>query len=253
MKLFGKNSVIERLRSNPTSILKVYIQEGVSDAGYFHKKASQKGIATVIVPRTKMIKISRGINNQGIMAEVDDFAYVSYGELLETALKKRQSIFFLDELNDPQNLGGILRTLACVGRFAVVLPSHHSVEVTPAVLRVACGGENYIPVARVNNLARAIEDAKKDGFTIAATVVKKGMALGDTELTFPLAVVMGSEEKGTRDIIRRHIDIELTIPMMMETLSLNVAQTAAMVSYEIERQKKTKENKSEHGSAELAG
>ena len=240
MKLFGKNPVIERLRSNPSSIKTLYIQEGVQDAGYFYAKAKQKGIAAVSVPRTKMLKISRGTNNQGIMAEVDDFAYSLYGDVLETALAKGHTLIFLDELNDPQNLGSIIRTLATLGKFAIVLPHRHCVEVTAAVLRVACGGENYVPIAQVTNLSRAIQDAKTEGFSIAGTTVKGGVSLAEAELAFPLGIVMGSEHKGLRDIILKLIDQEITIPMSVDTLSLNVAQAMGIIAYEITKQKKIK-------------
>ena len=148
MKLFGRNSIIERLRSNPSSIRKIYIQHGFKGTLLIHKKARQWGIPVFPIPPSKMMKIGRDRNTQGILADVDDVAYVPYDELLETALKKRRCLVFLDGLNDPQNLGAIIRSLACLGKFSIVLPTHDSVSVTESVLRVASGGENYVPIAR---------------------------------------------------------------------------------------------------------
>lgn len=239
MKLFGKNPVIERLRANPQSIRKIYIQQDFNEAGYIRSKARQNGIPVFVVPASKLSKMGRAQNTQGILVDVDEFAYVPYEELLAAALKKKRCLIFLDGLNDPQNLGAILRSLACLGKFSAVLPTHDSVEVTEAVLRVACGGDNYVPVAKVNNLGQAIARAKESGFWIAGTVLKDGQSLLETSLPHPLGVVVGSEQKGIRDVIRRQLDLALTIPMSQETLSLNAAHAAAILAYEITKQKKT--------------
>jgi len=174
MKLYGKNSAIERLRSNPKSIRKIYIQHGFKGTLLIHKKAKQWGIPILPVPQSKMMKIGRDKNAQGILVDVEDFAYVDYDELLETALKKKRCLVFLDGINDPQNLGAIIRTLACLGKFSVILPTHDSVSVTEAVLRVSSGGDNYVPVAKVSNLVNAIKKAKGEGMAIVGAVVKGG-------------------------------------------------------------------------------
>lgn len=237
MKLFGKNPVIERLRTYPSSIQKMYIQQGLKDAGLFYEKARQKMVPLIVVPKDRMLKMTRGVHAQGVMAEVEDFSYDSYEDLLETALKKDRCLIFLDELNDPQNLGAIIRTSACLGRFSVVLSTHHCVEITPAVLRVACGGENYVPVAKVPNLTQAIRKAKEQGFHMVGAVVKEGLSIYDISLSFPLGLVVGSEQKGIRDVIRKEIDTALRIPMTAGTLSLNVAQATSLICYEITRQR----------------
>lgn len=237
MKLFGRNAVIERLRSNPTSIRKIYIQHGFKGTLFIHKKAKQWGIPVLPIPQSKMMKIGRDKNAQGILVDVEDFLYVPYDELLEAALKKKRSLVFLDGLNDPQNLGAIIRSLACFGKFSVILPTHDSVSVTETVLRVASGGDNYVPVAKVSNLGNAIKRAKDSGFYIAGAVIKAGENLNEVTLPHPLGVVIGSEQKGIRDIIRKCLDIELTIPMAADTLSFNVAHAATVLCYEITKQK----------------
>lgn len=237
MKLYGKNPVLERLKTNPKSIRRILVQEDHADAGYVRKKANQWGISCAVVPRSKMLKIGRNINVQGILAEVDDFAYLPYDELLDNAVKQNRTIIFLDNLNDPQNLGAIIRSLACLGGFSIVLPTHDSVEVTEAVLRVASGAENHVPIAKVGNLNNAISNAKKSGFWVAGTVVTEGKDLMATPLLFPLCLVMGSEQKGVRDIIRKNLDLLLTIPMAAPRLSLNVAQATTIFCYEIKKQK----------------
>ena len=238
MKLYGKNPVIERLKSNPKSIRRIMIDENHVDLAYIRKKCSQWGISVSTVPHSKIQRMAQNLNTQGILADIDDFAYVQLDELLEHALDKKRTPVFLDNLNDPQNLGGIIRSCGALGVFDIVLPTSESVSVTESVLRVACGGENYLSVARVANLGHAIEKAKKMGFWIIGTAVQEARSLTEVSLQFPLGLVMGSEEKGVRDIIRKKLDLEVMIPMKNQRMSLNVAHATSMVCYEIIRQKK---------------
>ncbi len=238
MKLYGRNSVIERLRTNPKSIRQILIQEGHPELSYISKKARKWNIPFSIVPKTKILKLARNTNTQGVLLEVEDFPYILLTDLLELALKKRKTVVFLDNLNDPQNLGSIMRTLACLGQFAIVLPTHDSVEVTETVLRVASGGDNYVPVAKVANLSQAIRKAKEEGFFIAGGVVQGGQKLNETTFPWPLGLVIGSEHKGIRDVVLKVLDLQVSIPMEVELLSLNVAQAVTILAYEITRQKK---------------
>lgn len=240
MKLYGKNPVFERLRANPESVKHIYIQEGFEESGYVYKKAKLRGISVVVVPKSKIMKLTRNTNAQGIIADVDDFSYVEFNELLSHVLEKKQCVLFIDGLNDPQNLGAIIRTAGSLGGFAIVLSTHDCVGVTEAVLRVASGADNYVPVARVANLVNALRKAKEAGFTIAGTVVENGQSIEDTILPYPLGLVIGSERKGIREITRKQLDLELTIPMRIHTLSLNVAQATTIFCYEIKRQKNKK-------------
>lgn len=243
MRLFGKNSVVERLRANPASVKKIYVQHGFKGTLFIHKKARQRGIPVYPVAQSKMIKIGRDRNTQGVMADVDDVDYLPYDELLEAALNKKRCLVFLDALNDPQNLGAIIRSLACLGKFSIILPTHDSVSITEAVLRVASGGESYVSFAKVSNLNNAIRKAKKEGFQIAGAVVQGGQCLSDIELPYPLGIVIGSEQKGIRDMIQKTLDIKLTIPMACDTLSFNAAHAAAILCYEITKQKKNYQKK----------
>ena len=243
MKLFGRNSIIDRLRSNPTSIKKIYIQHGFKGTLFIHKKTRQWGIPVFPVPQSKMMKIGRDRNTQGILADVDDITYIPYEELLETALRKKRCPVFLDGLNDPQNLGAIIRSLACLGKFSIILPTHDSVSVTETVLRVASGGENHVPCAKVPNLGNAVKKAKEENFQIAGAVVQGGRCLSEIKLPYPLGLVIGSEQKGIRDVIRKTLDMELSIPMACDTLSFNVAHATTVLCYEITRQKKNYKKK----------
>lgn len=237
MRLYGKNPVIERLKSNPRSIRKILVQEGSSDAGYIRKKAQKWGIPMAVIPRSKMIKMSQHINAQGVLADIEEFPYAGFNELLEQVYKKRATIIFLDNLNDPQNLGAIIRSVGCLGGFALVLPTHKSVDVTPAVLRVASGADNHVPIAKVSNLNVAIKTAKEAGFQIVGSDVEGGRSLFETEFSFPLGLIVGSEHKGIREVTRKHLELRVTIPMAQPRLSYNVAQATTILCYEITRQK----------------
>lgn len=243
MKLYGKNPVLERLKSNPKTIKKILIEQDHPEASYIRQKAKKWNIPIFFIPRERMYRLGQHIHSQGVLVEVEDFFYVPYEEMLDRAFTENRSLIFLDQLNDPQNLGGIIRSLGCLGNFGIVLPKRESVEVTEAVLRVACGGDNYVAVSKVTNLANALALAKKKGFWIAGTVVKDGQDLTQTKLSFPLGVVVGSEQKGIRDIIKRHLDVELTIPMAAPRLSFNVAHATTILAYEIIRQKNQTQSK----------
>ena len=238
MRLYGKIPVLERLKSNPRSIKKIYIQDGNSELSYIRKKAHQWKIPCFCIAASQMAKMSRNINSQGILIEIEDFAYTPFDELLDLVLEKKVSFVFLDELNDPQNFGGIIRSLSCLGDFAVVIPTHESVEVTEAVLRVAAGGDNYVKVAKVNNLNQAILSAKRAGFCIAGAVVEGGQNLWEAQFSYPLALVIGSEQKGIRESVKKNLDMALSIPMAQPRMSMNVAHATAIFCYEITKQKK---------------
>ena len=173
---------------------------------------------------------------QGVMAEVEDFRYAELEELLK-APEPRPALLLLDRITDPQNLGAILRTTACLGGFALVLPRHESAEVNETVLRVACGGGNYVPVALVTNLAQAAELAKKAGYWIAGAAAEGGTPLHQADWPTPLAVLLGSEGSGIRPGLEKHLELKLTLPMPGAALSYNVATAAALIAYEIARRR----------------
>ena len=243
MKLFGKNPVLERIKTNPQTIKKIILQEGHKDAAYLHRKAQASGIPVQTVPRTKMQKLARHINAQGVIIEITDFPYQSLADLLEWGAKKKAVMIFLDNIQDPQNFGAIVRSLACLGDFGVILPKHHSVQVTEAVLRIACGGENHVRIAQVSNLAQAVKSAKEAGYWITGTVVEGGQDIAEVSFPAPLGVIIGSEQKGIRAVLLKSVDIKVTIPMAKPRLSLNVAQATTIMAFEVMRQRRQRKKR----------
>ncbi len=236
-RLYGRNSVSERLKVNPKSIQHIILDRS-QDVRDIEHLCRPKHIPIRYLTDREFEKISRNIRSQGIIAEVEGFAYSEFDGLFNQPKEKLPTLLFLDNLNDPQNFGSILRTAACFGGFAIVLPKHDSVEITEAVLRVASGGESYVPVAQVTNLSLAISEAKDKGYWITGAVVKAGENLTQALLHFPLGIVIGSEAKGIRQGLLKQLDFTFTIPVLGAQLSLNVAIAAAVFCYEARRQRK---------------
>src|ERR1017187_4764687 len=136
MKLYGKNPVIERLKSNPKTIRRIMIDDDHVDLSYIRIKCNQHGIGVQTVPHSKIQRLAQNLNTQGILADIEDFAYIGIDELLDHAFEKRRVPVFLDNLNDPQNLGGIIRTCGALGVFDIILPSTESVSVRSEERRV---------------------------------------------------------------------------------------------------------------------
>jgi 23S rRNA (guanosine2251-2'-O)-methyltransferase len=236
MRLYGKNPVLERLKSAPETINKIYIRKGVNLENIV-SLSREKNVLLAHMSEEKFANYSANINCQGVVAEVSEFAYSSLEDFLSRPDEDLLTLIFLDHITDPQNLGAILRSLACFNGFALVIPKHESVSVNETVLRVACGGESFVPVAQIPNFSIGTELAKKRGYWIAGAVVTGGKSLLETSLPFPLALVMGSEDKGVRPALRSHLDLELTLPMPGANISFNVATATAIFSYEIFKQK----------------
>jgi 23S rRNA (guanosine2251-2'-O)-methyltransferase len=233
MRLYGKRPVLERLKAAPETIQTLTLRQGVELSGIVRAaKAAARHFSSL--PPSKFDKLVGDVHSQGVFAEVEEFHYHCLDQLLEKR-EPRPVLLFLDRLTDPQNLGAILRTMACLGGIAVVLPQHESVEVNETVLRVASGGENYVPVARVTNLVQASERAKKAGYWIVGAAPSGGTPLPHVKWPFPLAVVLGSEGGGIRPGLQKHLELTVSLPMPGATLSFNVATAAALIAYEMTR------------------
>ena len=236
MFLYGKNSVFERLRADPQSIRRIYLQDNFDDAAI-------KGLiksATVpfqLVSDKQLSRIKQAANLQGVVAEIAPFEYSDFEDIVNSD-SPGKNIIFLDRIYDPQNLGAIIRTVSCFGRFAIVIPKHKACVVTDTVLHIACGGENFVPIAMVSNLSQAVRQAKKSGYWIVGAVVEQGEDITSFDFPFPLGLVLGSEGEGVRCGLQKHLDYKVRIPMQGADLSLNVAMACIVFCYEVVRQRK---------------
>jgi len=234
--LYGKNTIIERLRANPESIQTIYLQDRVQSK-FIERMAQEHSISIKYVSEREMSKIKQADRVQGVAAEVTPFEYADYADLIAKAEKKKCTLLFLDEITDPHNLGAIIRSCACFGKIAIVIPRNSSCGVNDTVMHVASGGENYVRIAMVNNLRSAVQEAKEAFITILGAIVEDAEDLGKTELKFPLGLVLGSEGGGIRKGIRDLCDAHVKIPMDGASLSFNVSNAAALFCYEIVRQR----------------
>lgn len=234
--LYGKNSVFERLKSNSQSIKKLYLETDFNTP-HIEKLIKSTNVRTERVSRKVLHKIRPAGPLQGIVAEVEKFEYADFTELLNRAGSKRLSFIFLDRVFDPQNLGAIIRTTACFGGFAIVIPKHKACEVTETVLHVAAGGENFTPVAMVSNLSNALIEAKRCGWWIVGAIVTEGQDIGRVNLPFPLGLVLGSEGRGVRYGIEKHLDVRVQIPMGGAPLSLNINCACSIFCHQIAKQR----------------
>ena len=236
MYLYGKNSVLERLKADPKSIRQIFIQDNFR-APEIIKSIKSGRIPVKSVSEKDLLRIKRADRLQGIVAETDKFKYTPLDELLHIPEEKKLSFIFLDGLNDPHNLGAIMRIAACFGGFALVIPEHGSCEVNDTVIHVASGGENFVPVSLVTNLSNSLIKAKKAGYWTVGTVIEDGQDINKTSLPFPLCLVLGAEGKGIRYGIQKHLDFRITLPMKGAQLSFNVAMACAIFGHEIAKQR----------------
>jgi len=235
MLLYGKNSVKERLKANPESIRKIFLADNFENPD-IKNLIQSKSIICERLPLKKVEDLKHTKNVQGIVARVDHFSYCPIDEVLRD---KKFTPLFLDRINDPQNLGVIIRTLACLGGFSLVIPESEACAITEAVMHVASGGENYLQVARVQDLGKAISLAKKTGFEIIGAVPDpKAKRIDKISFSGSSAIVLGAEVAGISANIQKLLDKKAYIPMHGVKLSLNVNTACTIFAYEIAKNRK---------------
>jgi len=173
-------------------------------------------------------------DHQGVLAWTDPYRYADAWEL---ASRERPLLVCLDRVTDPRNLGAVVRSAEGAGATGIVVPSHGSAAVTPAVSKASAGAVEHLPVAVVTNLARYLEEIKRDDLWIYAAAGDGGDTLWDTDFTGGTVLVLGAEGKGLRPLVRRRCDVAVSIPLAGEVESLNVSVAAALLLYEARRQR----------------
>ena len=236
--LSGKNPVLEALRAG-REMNKVWIAEGVKKAGITEimELAKAAGIIVQFVPKNKVEQLTDGANHQGIAASVAAYRYAEIDELFELAASRNEDPFFLilDELEDPHNLGSILRTADATGVHGVIIPKRRAVGLTSVVAKTSTGAIEHVPVARVTNLAQTVEDLKKRGLWIAGTDAKGSSDYRRMDAKLPLAIIIGSEGKGMSRLLKEKCDFLYNMPMVGQVTSLNASVAAAILMYEVLR------------------
>lgn len=236
----GRNAVTEALKSG-RAIDKVYIASGDTDKALARLAAQAKdaGAVVVQVDRRKLNELSPTGAHQGIIASVAAHEYASLEELLALAEQRGEPplLVICDELSDPHNLGAILRTAECAGAHGVIIPKRRSVGLTAVVAKTSAGAVEYLPVARVSNIANAIETLKQRGVWVFGTAADGDTALYQADLKGPCAIVIGNEGAGMSRLVRERCDVLVSIPMRGQISSLNASAAAAVLLYEAVRQR----------------
>lgn len=237
----GRNAVTEALKAGRT-IDKIYIASGDIDHGLrrIASLARQAGIVVTQADRRKLDQMSQTGAHQGVIAMAAARNYVSVEQMLETAAERGEKplLVICDELNDPHNLGAILRTAECVGAHGVIIPKRRSTGLTATVAKASAGAVEYMPVAKVSNLTDTIKKLKQAGVWIYGTAADGAKSLYETEFTGPAAIVIGSEGEGMSRLVAEQCDFLVSIPMKGHINSLNASAAAAILLYEVLRQRR---------------
>ncbi|MBN2795001.1 MAG: 23S rRNA (guanosine(2251)-2'-O)-methyltransferase RlmB [Clostridia bacterium] len=239
----GRNPVIEALNAGRT-INKIMIAEGQKEGSI--KKiiamAKEQSIVISYVDRHKIDSLSQSDNHQGVMAFAAAYDYMPLEALLENIEKKGEAPFLiiLDEINDPHNLGSILRTADAVGAHGVIIPKRRAVGLTPVVAKTSAGAIEYVPVCRVTNIARTIEELKEKNIWVAGADMAGEQTHFQANMTGSFALVMGSEGQGISRLVKEKCDFLIHIPMIGKVSSLNASVAASVILYEAFKQRQGK-------------
>ncbi|XKE94859.1 23S rRNA (guanosine(2251)-2'-O)-methyltransferase RlmB [Metaplanococcus flavidus] len=235
----GKNPVLEAMRAD-RDINKIWIAEGVQKKGIAEllQLAKEKKVIVQFVPKKKIDGLTDS-NHQGIAAAVAAYNYAELDDLFKVAESRSEDPFFLilDELEDPHNLGSIMRTADAVGAHGLIIPKRRAVGLTAVVAKASTGAIEHIPVVRVNNLSQIVDELKKRNVWIAGTDAKESVDYRKMDASLPLAVIIGSEGKGMSRILREKCDFLYQLPMVGHVTSLNASVAASLLMYEVYRKR----------------
>ena len=237
MIIHGKNPIEEALNAGGAGIEKIYIYKGVTNNALV-EKIKKSGIQYQFTDKAAIDRIAKTGGHQGFVATVADYKYFGITEMIESAYAKGSQpvILILDGVEDPHNLGNIIRTAECMGVDGIVIPKNRSVAVTETVVRVSAGSAIHMKVSKVTNISTEIEYLKEQGFWVYAATMG-GTNIAQTNLQGPIAIIMGGEHTGVRHQTKANSDGIISIPMKGKINSLNVANATAMVLYEVNRQR----------------
>lgn len=235
----GRNAVIEAFRSGKP-IDKIYIQDGVQDGPMQTIKREAKKHDTIVkfVEKERLDQMSKTGRHQGVIAMAAAYEYAEVEDILAAARDKGEQpfIFLLDNIEDPHNLGAIIRTANLCGAHGVIIPKNRAVGLTATVARTSAGALNYTPVARVTNLAKTIEELKKEGMWFVCADMG-GTTMYQLDLKGPIGMVVGNEGEGVGRLVKEKCDFIASIPMKGDIDSLNASVAAGVLAYEIVRQR----------------
>ena len=235
----GRNAVIEAFRSGKT-IDKIFLLDGCQDGPIktILKEAKKSDTIIHFVPKERLEQMSKTGKHQGVIAFCAAYEYASIEDMLNLAREKNEDpfIFLLDNIEDPHNLGAIIRTANLAGAHGVIIPKRRAVGLTAVVAKTSAGALNYTPVAKVTNLSAVIEELKKKGLWFVCADMN-GDVMYKLNLRGPIGLVIGNEGEGVSRLVKEKCDFMAAIPMKGEIDSLNASVAAGILAYEIVRQR----------------
>lgn len=235
--LYGRQAVVEALRAGRRRIVKLLVAENAQRKGVLAESvalAEGRGIQVQYVPRGQLVHAEA----QGIVAEAGAYPYVDVDALLAAGGERAGAVLVLDRVQDPQNVGTLLRTAEAVAVDGVIIPEHRAASITPAVVNASSGATEHLRIARVTNITRALECLKRAGLWVAGLEsVPEAREYSQVDLSGPLALVVGSEGQGISRLVRETCDFLVRLPMRGKIGSLNVAVAGSIALYEVARQR----------------
>lgn len=242
----GRNAIREAIRAGRT-IDRLYVQDGLKDGLVQNliREAKKTDAIVDFVSKERLDQMSGTGKHQGVIAHAAVYEYAEVSDLLKKAEEKGEPpfIFLLDEIEDPHNLGAIIRSANQMGAHGIVIPKRRAVGLTAAVAKASAGAINYTPVAKVSNLSQTIDELKKQGMWFACADMD-GDLMYDTDLTGPLGLVIGNEGSGVSRLVKEKCDFIVRIPMKGDIDSLNASVAAGVLGYEVVRQRMMKGSES---------
>ena len=235
----GRNAVLEALRSGKP-MDKLYVLDGCQDGPIrtIVREAKKHAVILQFVTKERLNQLSETGKHQGVIAHAAAYEYAQVEDMLELAKSRGEDpfIFLLDNIEDPHNLGAIIRTANLAGAHGVIIPKRRAVGLTATVARTSAGALNYTPVARVTNLKKTVEDLKKQGLWFVCADMD-GTVMYELDLKGPIGLVIGNEGEGVSCLMKENCDFVAGIPMKGDIDSLNASVAAGVLAYEIVRQR----------------
>ncbi|MBI4537014.1 MAG: 23S rRNA (guanosine(2251)-2'-O)-methyltransferase RlmB [candidate division NC10 bacterium] len=239
--LAGPHAVCEALRAGRRTVYRLLLsrQERSPLVAEILTAAEARRLRVETLLRAELDRLVRGGSHQGIVAEVGPYPYAEPAAVLTRVLTGRPPgwMLVLDEIQDPQNLGAVVRTAEAAGAAGLLMPHDRAAAITPAAVRASAGAAEHLAIGRVGNLAAFLTEAKRRGVWVAGAAAEGERQLFAADLTGPLALVIGGEGRGLRPLTRRRCDFLVRIPMLGRVGSLNASAAAAVCIYEIVRQR----------------
>ncbi len=240
--LYGRRPVLEALRSGARPVIKVYLMKGGRDESLEQIEAhlNARGIPCFYETRHKLDGLAGCDKHQGVVAILESRKYSDLSDLLETGREKNEPLFalLLDEITDPQNLGAIFRNADAAGVHGIVIPKNRSADLTPAAVKASAGAAEHVLTIKVSNLSEAIRKLKDEGAWVYGADAEGERPFFEADFKRPCAIVIGSEGKGLRRLVRENCDELVKIPMEGKIASLNASVASALILFEVLRQRK---------------